>query len=86
MFNITFSESDNFNISFGESDGFAVGFGDVITVTEGEHYSGAYAVTPRLYPQYLDTDGKIMSDDVTVYEIPVTQTSNPYGGQTVLIG
>lgn len=49
-------------------------------------YGGEYEVTPRLYPQYLDTDGKYMDDDVTVYEIPITRTTNPYGGQTVVIG
>lgn len=49
-------------------------------------YGGEYEVTPRLYPQYLDTDGKYMEDDVTVYEIPITRTSNLFGGQTVVIG
>lgn len=49
-------------------------------------YEGPYAVTPRLYDQYLETDGKLMEDDVTVYEIPVTRTTNPTGGLTVLIG
>lgn len=49
-------------------------------------YDGSYEVTPRLYAQSLDTDGKLMRDDVTVYEIPVTRTTNPHGGQTVLIG
>ncbi len=52
----------------------------------GEEYDGAYEVIPRLYAQSLDTDGKLMRDDVTVYEIPVTRTTNPHGGQTVLIG
>ena len=52
----------------------------------GEEYAGPYEVTPRLYAQSLDTDGKLMEDDVTVYEIPVTRTTNPTGGLTVLIG
>lgn len=51
-----------------------------------ELYGGPYEVTPRLYAQSLDTDGKLMQDDVTVYEIPVTRTTNPTGGLTVLIG
>lgn len=55
-------------------------------MAEGNPYEGSYEVTPRLYVQALDTDGKLMEDDVTVYEIPVTRTSNPHGGQTVLIG
>ena len=49
-------------------------------------YEGDYEVTPRLYAQSLDTDGKLMNDDVTVYEIPISQTTNPTGGLTVLIG
>lgn len=51
-----------------------------------EAYEGDYEVTPRMYAQYLDTEGKNMRHDVTVYEIPVTYTTNPDGGQTVLIG
>ena len=49
-------------------------------------YTGDYDVTPRLHAQSLDTDGKLMEDDVTVYEIPITHTTNPTGGLTVLIG
>lgn len=51
-----------------------------------ELYGGPYEVTPRLYAQSLDTDGKLMEDDVTVYEIPISRTTNPTGGLTVLIG
>ena len=51
-----------------------------------ELYDGLYEVTPRLYAQNLDTDGKLMEDDVTVYEIPISRTTNPTGGLTVLIG
>lgn len=53
---------------------------------EGDPYEGEYEVTPRLYEQGLATKHKTMMDDVTVHEIPVTITSNPHGGKTVLIG
>jgi len=56
------------------------------TVVGVESYDGPYEVIPRVYAQSLDTDRKLMSDDVTVHEIPVTRTSNPEGGLTVLIG
>lgn len=56
------------------------------TMIEGDPYEGTYEVTPRVYAQSLETEGKLMSDDVTIYEIPVTKTSNPHGGLTVLIG
>ena len=49
-------------------------------------YDGSYEVTPRVHAQTLETEGKKMADDVTVYEIPVTRTSNLQGGLTVLIG
>lgn len=50
-------------------------------------YTGAYEVTPILNnEQVLDTDNKVMTDDVTVHPIPVVYTTNPYGGKTVLIG
>ena len=49
-------------------------------------YEGAYEVTPTFDEQTLYTSGKQMFDDVTVHQIPVVRTSNPYGGQTVLIG
>ena len=52
----------------------------------GTPYEGDYEVTPRMYVQSLETMGKYMTNDVTVHEIPVTKTSNPQGGQTVLIG
>lgn len=51
-----------------------------------EIYDGAYEVTPHVYSQMLDTNGKLMIDDVTVNEIPVVRTSNLQGGLTVLIG
>ena len=49
-------------------------------------YTGEYVVTPTLSEQTLETFRKVMSDNVTVREIPITYTSNPQDGQTVLIG
>ena len=56
------------------------------TALSGEWYDGSYVVTPRLNEQTLPTQFQLMRDDVTVHKIPVTNTSNPYGGQTVVIG
>ena len=53
---------------------------------DGVPYEGEYEVTPRLYEQGLETRNKLMLNDVTVHEIPITMTSNPQGGKTVLIG
>lgn len=50
-------------------------------------YEGEYTVVPELYDaQVLPTRNKAMRDDVIVTAIPVTRTSNPYGGDTVVIG
>lgn len=78
--------------SWGQLSGFlsaAKGISGVLTIPSAVGvtvYDGSYEVTPRLYTQSLDTDGKLMEDDVTVYEIPITHTTNPTGGLTVLIG
>ena len=78
--------------SSGQLSGFlseTKGISGLLTIPSAvgvETYDGSYEVTPRLYAQSLDTDGKLMEDDVTVYEIPVTRTTNPTGGLTVLIG
>lgn len=53
---------------------------------EGDEYEGPYTVTPSFSEQTLATNQKLMLDNVTVYEIPVTRTSNPQGGLTVIIG
>lgn len=50
-------------------------------------YDGTYTVTPKAYnAQILDTSGKLMENDVTVYKIPYNEVSNPTGGKTVTIG
>lgn len=69
-----------------DSQTIGMSVGTEYNMIEGDPYEGTYEVTPRVYAQSLETEGKLMSDDVTIYEIPVTRTSNPQGGLTVLIG
>jgi hypothetical protein len=58
-----------------------------VTIDGGrEKYTGSYEVTPRADEQILDTANKIMSDDVTIKEIPYAEVTNPAGGITVIIG
>lgn len=57
-----------------------------VTSFDVDPYEGEYEVTPRLGSQTLDTDGKVMVEDLIVHEIPVVKTTNIQGGQTVLIG
>lgn len=51
-----------------------------------EIYNGSYNITPKVTSQTLNTDQKVMSDDVTIQGIPISRTSNNEGGQTILIG
>lgn len=69
-----------------EAQIFSTEIGASYVLNKNADYEGDYTVTPRLYDQTLETADKVMSDDVTVYEIPVVYTSNLYGGQTVVIG
>lgn len=56
-----------------------------IPVKEVE-YLGPYAIDPTFEDQTLNTNQKIMTDDVTVKAIAVSRTSNTSGGITVYIG
>lgn len=50
-------------------------------------YEGPYSVTPTFYwQQRLETTGKSMTGDVVVDSIRVTDTANPQGGRTIVIG
>lgn len=46
---------------------------------ERPRYQGDYTVIPSASVQTLDTTGYVMSDDVTVTEIPYAEVSNTYG-------
>lgn len=49
-------------------------------------YTGEYEVTPILSNDIiLDTNGKVMQDNVSVKKIPYYETSNLSGGTTVYI-
>ena len=50
------------------------------------YYDGEYDVVPSFDTQKLETEGKVMRDDVTVEPITVSRTTNPAGGNTVYIG
>ena len=56
----------------GTSDqNIGMSIGAEYSVTEGQMYEGSYEVTPKAHSeQVLDTKGKLMADDVTVFKIP----------------
>lgn len=48
-------------------------------------YEGSYQVTPKVDEQILPTEKKLMTDDLTVEEIPIYESSNE-SGRTIIIG
>jgi hypothetical protein len=58
---------------------------DIVSAGEGE-YKGDYTVIPDVEAQTLETKQKLMTDNVTIKEIPYYDTSNLAGGITVYIG
>lgn len=49
-------------------------------------YTGDYIVIPKVTEQTLETAHKLMTDDVTIKEIPFSKVSNIFNGYTVNIG
>lgn len=49
-------------------------------------YSGSYTVTPLVRESKLDTQNKVMTDDIHVEAIPYYEVSNNSGGETAVIG
>ncbi len=86
-FNVIFDEDDTFEVKMDEDDCFCVDFGEFAGGEEHyDIYEGSYEVIPNTYVQILETDAKLMADDVTVYAVPYAEVSNPEGGYTVTIG
>lgn len=51
-----------------------------------ERYTGDYQVTPTASGKTLETNQKLMVDDVTIQAIPFSSVENCSGGQTITIG
>lgn len=53
----------------------------------GEPYQGDYNITPSLSSDIeLETAGKTLAENITVFKIPQTRPDNEAGGQTLIIG
>lgn len=56
------------------------------SVVGAQAYDGPYEVTPKAWDeQVLQTDGKLMTDDVTVFRVPYYETVNLFDGKTAYI-
>ena len=71
---------------FEEDEEFVLDFGEVYEIDHDyDPYLGPYQVIPKAWEdQVLPTNGKNMTDDVTVFEVPYDEVSNP-NGTTVVI-
>lgn len=52
----------------------------------GEEYVGDYEVTPTNKDVVVDTDGKVLSEDIVVKAVPTYTVTNTAGGTTFIIG
>ena len=60
---------------------------DDAVIRDYETYDGEYEINPILYDeQILQTRKRVMLDDLTIRPIPIVSITNPFGGQTVIIG
>ena len=74
-------------VEFEKGNAFDVDFGQLTEVgKEYEHYDGDYDVVPGRDGTVLETQDKVMDDDVVVHPIPFFRVSNPAGGNTCYIG
>ena len=71
---------------FEEDDEFVLDFGEVFEIDHDyDPYLGPYEVIPKAWEdQVLATNGKNMTDDVTVFEVPYDEVINPTGTTVVI--
>lgn len=51
-----------------------------VTIYDVPHYEGSYTITPLANQQVvLETEGKMMDENLTVLRIPTYETRNDYG-------
>lgn len=65
---------------------FKTNFGEIFLVKTDDIYNGDYNVIPRVYQQVLETKDKVMLNDVTIENIPLSRVINLSNGYTVTIG
>ena len=79
---IKINHNDNINIKINHKpETIRFGFDEELAaITNYDYYEGPYVVTPLAYNKIiLETNDKLMQDDVTVNEVPYFETSNVSG-------
>lgn len=72
----------DFVLRFQEDESFRLTFGEVTEIHTYDYdwFDGPYEVTPTAWEgQTLETEMKLMRQNVEVEEIPYTETNNDYG-------
>ena len=60
--------------------------GAAYAAIDAHEYEGPYEITPKAWvDQTLETEGLLMTDDVTVFKVPYYETSNLFDGKTAYI-
>lgn len=86
-FKAIFLETNQLTATFHDSDQLTAEFGEMYRSGDYEYYEGEYVVTPQAWEEtVLETEGLVLTDDVTVLRIPYFETSNLGGGKTAIIG
>lgn len=58
----------------------------IIKIADADEYEGEYVIIPLAYDQQiLDTKDKLCRENIIVKEVPLWETSNLSGGNTVYI-
>lgn len=57
----------------------------ISSISEYEFFDGEYEIIPKVETQILETEGKIMEENLMIKEIPYYEVSNS-SGYTVYIG
>ena len=60
---------------------------DIVVTAEssGDAYTGKYTVTPSRNTQVLETQNKLLKENITIVEIPYAEVNNTSGGNTFYI-
>lgn len=84
--NVKIRENEKYNVKINEPNKINVIVKEGSGASAYPFYEGEYEVTPKFKDQVLDTKKKSMKDDVIVRQIPYSETTNPFGGETLSIG
>lgn len=86
VLNVKIREPEKYNLTINESTKINVIVKEGGSGASYPYYEGEYELTPNFNEQILDTLHKSMKDDVIVHQIPYSETTNPFGGETLSIG